>query len=187
MWPLNCPHSPLPFPSPPRENWNHDRLYSPSVCYIAFLLVEAKVKVSNDDIIMAITAGLPHSYNQFLVSLDTLTDSEYTLNTVITCLNNEYQRQHMYISTTTPRTLAPSTSRALPSPEITSGHSNEALAVTPTMPRLAHITCFMCGNKGHYQANCPSRNLANPTANPASPIKSHNANLAEESNGDVSF
>ena len=152
--------------------------YIARVRYAAFLLEEAKVKVSNDDVILAITAGLPHSYDHFLVSLDTLTDSEYTLNAVITRLNNEYQRQHMYLSTPTPRTFASST--PLPSPE---NANSEALTVTP-MPRLAHITCFTCGNKGHYQANCPSRAPANPTTNPASPI---NANIAEEDDHDVSF
>ena len=146
--------------------------YIAHIRYAAFLLEEAKVKVSNDDVILAIMAGLPHSYDHFLVSLDTLTDLEYTLNAIIMRLNNEYQRQHMYLSTPTPH--------ALPSPE---NANSEALAVTP-MPRLAHITCFTCGNKGHYQANCPSHAPANPTTNPASPI---NANIAEEDDRDVLF
>jgi len=35
-----------------------------------------------------------------------------------------------------------------------------ALAVTHDWPKrlLVHITCFGCGNKGHYQVNC----LTNP-------------------------
>ena len=43
--------------------------YIACVHYVAFLLEEAKVKVPNDDVILAITAGLPHSYDDFLMSL----------------------------------------------------------------------------------------------------------------------
>ena len=70
--------------------------YISRVRYVAFLLEDTGVNISEDDIILAIMARLPHSYDQFLVSLDTLLDSDYTLNVVITHLNNEYQRQHMY-------------------------------------------------------------------------------------------
>ena len=70
--------------------------YVSHVHYVAFLLEDTGVNISEDDIILAIMARLPHLYDQFLVSLDTLSDSDYTLNVVITRLNNEYQRQCMY-------------------------------------------------------------------------------------------
>ena len=132
--------------------------------YLAFLLEETGVIISDDDLMLAITAGLPHSYDHFLISLDTLIDSEYTLNNIITRLNNEYERQHMY--STNPR---PNLNKA-------QNPSDEALsAMSLSKPRvaLANITCFNCGEKGHYQNNCPRPKLV---------MKAHQerAQMAEE-------
>ena len=157
--------------------------YVSHICYAAFLLEDTGVNISEDDIILAITARLPHSYNQFLVSLDTLSDSDYTLNVVITRLNNEYQRQHMYSRPPS----EPSTDTLRPQA------GNEALSAMAPTTRIGHITCFTCGYKGHYQINCPPRTpgnpISNPAINPASPIKPQgNASLAEDDwDADVSL
>ena len=146
--------------------------------HVAFLLEQAAFTVTDDDMILALTAGLPHSYDNFLVSLDTLPDSEYTLTIIISRLNNEYQRQHMYFST--PRVQ----------PTLPISDQNEALAVvaspsSPMSSRLIHITCFLCGNKGHYQANCPTRSI---TPSISTSIKSQgHAALAEEDSEDEAF
>ena len=107
-------------------------------------------------------ARLPHLYDQFLVSLDTLSDSNYTLNVVITCLNNEYQRQCMYShppsepSTNTPRPQA----------------GNEALSAVAPTSWIAHITCFTCGYKGHSAIRSIALPvlLATPSAIPPSTL-----------------
>jgi hypothetical protein len=45
--------------------------------HLAKLLSEAGHALSDDDLLLAIMAGLPHSYNPFLVSLNTLPDSAW--------------------------------------------------------------------------------------------------------------
>ena len=148
--------------------------------HVAFLLEQAAFTVTDDDMILTLTAGLPHSYDNFLISLDTLPDSEYTLTIIILRLNNEYQRQHMYFST-------PHVQPTLP---ISDSDQNEALAVvtsaaSPMSSRLIHITCFLCRNKGHYQANCPTRSI---TLSVSTSIKSQgHAALAKEDSKDEAF
>ena len=137
--------------------------YVARVRHIAFLLEEAGVNVTDDDIILAITSGLPHSYDSFLISLDATSDTDYTLPHVIARLVNEYQRQH---------------GRHQPA----SDPANVALAATTQHRDLANITCFGCGKKGHYQSSCPthpSTPTPAPTATDKS-SKSDQASLAEE-------
>ena len=146
--------------------------YISRVRYVAFLIEEANATVSDDDLILTLTAGLPHSYNSLLISLDSAADSEYTLNTVITRLINEYQRQHQFPQITRQ-------TRAI------SGAPDEAMSVstsTSTHRNLSHITCFTCGNKGHYQANCPTRTSTNPS--PPVPVASHEFSGAIEEDSD---
>jgi hypothetical protein len=143
--------------------------YIARVRNVAFLLEEANVTVTDDDLILGITSGLPHSYNSFLISLDATPDSEFTVDNVIARLVNEYQRQHMYPPRPTPS-----------NPD----SPDEAMAVDPHTPRrtgLAHITCFTCGVKGHYQFNCPIRNSLTPSVTSTPSIKSSKevANFAE--------
>ncbi|KAJ3482938.1 hypothetical protein NLJ89_g12106 [Agrocybe chaxingu] len=128
--------------------------YIARVRHVAFLLTEAKVKISDDNLIIAITSGLLHSYDSFLVALDATPDDDYKLPNVTACLVNEYQRQHMY-----------STSQH---PSATDFMPDKAMYVALMSSKLAHITCFTCGNKGHYQANCPARASTSITSRPAS-------------------
>ncbi|KAF8986324.1 hypothetical protein BDQ17DRAFT_1492935 [Cyathus striatus] len=62
--------------------------YISRVCHLSLLLKETGVQVSDDEYIITITTGLPHLYDPFLISLNMLPDSEYTLANVIVCLNN---------------------------------------------------------------------------------------------------
>jgi gag-polypeptide of LTR copia-type/Zinc knuckle len=140
--------------------------YVARVRHIAFLLEEADVTVTDDDIILAITSGLPRSYDSFLISLDATSDDDYTLAHVIARLVNEHQRQrgHHHQSTT---------------------DSTDVAYAASNTPHLAHITCFNCGKKGHYQANCP--NTRSTPSTPTTTVtnkssKDDQATLADEVN-----
>ncbi|KAJ3501339.1 hypothetical protein NLJ89_g9377 [Agrocybe chaxingu] len=128
--------------------------YIARVRHVAFLLTEAKVKISDDDLIIAITSGLLHSYDSFLVALDATPDDNYKLPNVTARLVNEYQHQHMYSTSQRPSAIDPT--------------PDEAMSVAPTSSKLSHITCFTCGNKGHYQANCPTRTSTSVASRPTS-------------------
>jgi hypothetical protein len=122
----------------------------------ARLLSAAGHNISDDDLLMAITSGLPPSYNPFLISIDTLPNSEYSLVCVIPRLINEYTQQSLtptvHIQTPTPMQPA-----------------DDTMAIT-TAPHthcpISEITCFKCNQKGHYQYNCTSTNSTD-TANVA--------------------
>ncbi|PPQ76804.1 hypothetical protein CVT26_001759 [Gymnopilus dilepis] len=129
--------------------------YVARVRHVAFLLEEADVLIADEDLITAITSGLPHSYDPFLVSLDATPDDDFTLTNVISCLTNKYQRQHMY----TPIQRQPDSNNS----------TEEAMSVSSFSPNLSHITCFACRKKGHYQANCPTRSLTATTPVPTKP------------------
>jgi hypothetical protein len=151
--------------------------YIARIRHLAFLLEEAGVTISDDDIILAVTSGLPHSYDSFLISLDATHDSDYTLPYVIARSINEYQRQIQYYHHTR-------------QPQKTTDTTDEAMAVTTgnSAPRrdLAHITCFTCGNKGHYQANCPTRTPAPTPAAASSTTKQiEHAIFVEEEDSEV--
>lgn len=147
--------------------------------HLAFLLQEAGVTISNDDLILAVTAGLPHSYDNFLLSLNTLPDSEYTFSSVVNHLNNEFQRQHMYSAPSRDTMPAPKTD--------TYASHDEALsvAISPSNSKLVHITCFRCGQKGHYQSTC--RNTAASHSPSVNTPELHAAFIEDSDEEDLAF
>src|SRR5713226_5296569 len=116
---------------------------------IVFQLSQIRVAVPDEDIILALTNGLPAPYNYFILMLDSTPSEGSNLNYIIGCLRTKETHQRAESG----------------SPDMT----DEALAVTCDQPRrlgLAHITCFACGNKGHYQVNCPTHSLQTPAPLP---------------------
>ena len=107
---------------------------------IANHLNEIGAKVDNEEIILALTMGLPDQYNNLIITLNSSTQLE--LDTVITRLLNEEIRQE-----------------ALPGDGSVSQSSSqrEVVLVASTRDRSnkSHITCFGCGRKGHYRSECP--------------------------------
>jgi hypothetical protein len=142
--------------------------YVARVRHIAFLLEEADVTVADDDIILAITSGLPRSYDSFLISLDATPDDDYTLTYVITRLVNEYQRQHAHQN---------------PHRDQPASASDNAAFVANSTPRrdLSFITCFGCGQKGHYQINCPTNSsTSTPSTTTDKSSRTDHASIADE-------
>ena len=120
---------------------------------VVFQLSQIGVIVPEDDTILSLTNGLPSSYEHLVRALDSTPSEAFNLDYVIGRLRTEETRQ-----------LTESGSPAT---------TDQALAVTRDRPprRIgsAHITCYGCGNKGHYQSNCPT----NPTPH-AAPYKPEN-------------
>ena len=58
-------------------------------------LADASTEVSEDNIIIILTLGLPPSYENFVIMLDTPPDNQFTLDLVITHLLNEESHQKM--------------------------------------------------------------------------------------------
>ena len=123
---------------------------------VTFQLSQIGVVIPDEDIILALTNGLPSSYEQLVLTLDSTPSEVFNLDYVIGRLRTEETRQH-------------------PEPEILNT-TDVAMAVTRDRPKrsLAQITCFGCGNKGHYQANCPT----NPAPSRAAPNKPVTAAVA---------
>lgn len=98
------------------------------------------VSVDDEDIILALTMGLPRTYDMFVVTLDATAADDLNLHIVISRLLNEESRH-----------AAVATAEEMERDE----EAAVAAALKPATSKLERITCFNCGNKGHFQANCP--------------------------------
>lgn len=105
---------------------------------LAHRLKAIDVKVSDEDIIVVLTAGLPSSYTTIIISFDAIDADKLTLDFVITRLLNEEGRQ------------------AIPTtPDVKREGDTENSAMMSK--RGVSVICFYCGNTGHYVADCPTR------------------------------
>ena len=59
----------------------------------AFQIEAAGVTIIDEDVILALTEGLPESYSTFSVTLDSIPADDLTLDIIITCLLNEEVHQ----------------------------------------------------------------------------------------------
>lgn len=114
---------------------------------LAFRMTEAGVAITDQDRILALTMGLPTSYDPVIINFDSTLQDQLTLNHVIIRLLNEELRQ-----------------ASLPS----QAADNEAMHVSPAKSPLSRrkrpdgttdsdVTCFFCDGKGHYKSECPER------------------------------
>jgi hypothetical protein len=56
---------------------------------IALQLTEIGIAVDDEDIILVLTRGLPSTYENFVITLDSTPTSQLTLDYIISCLLNE--------------------------------------------------------------------------------------------------
>ena len=101
------------------------------------------VDISNEDMIVVLTAGLPASYAPIIISFDALDSSKLTLNFIITHLPNKEGHQ------ATP-SLAP-TSVDVKTEDL---ETNTALNVSKFR---SDVQCFYCLLKGHYSLVCQQK------------------------------
>ena len=102
---------------------------------LAFRMENANIAIINQDKILAITMGLPPSYDNVIINFDSMSPDTLTLNLVITCLLNEEVWQ---------------TTLTLIKQE---DHGDKAMAVF----RTREIVCYFCDAKGHYKSDCPEK------------------------------
>ncbi|KLO17341.1 hypothetical protein SCHPADRAFT_791979, partial [Schizopora paradoxa] len=104
---------------------------------LAHRMRRSGIHVTDHDIILAITQGLPSSYQALVVSFDTVPDEVLTLKYVVTRLLNDSYRQQDNIA-------SPSDSEDVEETALLAGNHE-------------HITCFFCDEKGHIKADCSER------------------------------
>jgi hypothetical protein len=115
---------------------------------LVFHMEQSGVDVSDQDKILALTMGLPPSYDPVIINFDTTPSELLTLNNVIARLLNEEVRQA-------------SNSNITKDPE----ERDEAMTVTgggkggrgARNNAGADVTCFFCGEKGHFKSDCPEK------------------------------
>ncbi|PIL29497.1 transcription factor [Ganoderma sinense ZZ0214-1] len=118
----------------------------------AFQLKDIGAEVSDEDIMVVLTIGLPSSYENFLVSLDATPTDDLTLEYVIRRLVNEDSRQAQSLpASSSPTAYAATTRFQRPGPSAPATQLGQPRGKVP----LSEITCFNCGAKGHYQQKCP--------------------------------
>lgn len=103
----------------------------------------AGIDVGAQDQILAMTMGLPASYDPVIINFDATSPEQLTVEHVITRLLNEETRQLSAPGDTPP---APSDIDV-----------DEALAVMAARRDAADVTCFFCDKKGHFKSNCPDK------------------------------
>nr|VWO94189.1 Uncharacterized protein [Ganoderma boninense] len=113
---------------------------------MAFCMEETGLTVSDQDIILALTLGLPPSFNQVIVALNSTPTENLKLDVVITRLLNDEVRQ---------------TSTLQPSPSTPRDVGQAAAVISSEKPKAPvdrmKVMCFFCDKVGHYKLECPEK------------------------------
>ena len=111
---------------------------------LSFALKAIGSAPTEEDIILVLTNGLPLTYESFVIALDATPATDVTLINVISRLANEEGRQD--------------TVRTEEDPAHDPALSSLA-AVAKVHRSRSDITCFECGERGHYRSECPDRKV----------------------------
>ena len=116
---------------------------------LAFRMEEAQIAVTDQDRILALTMGLPTSYDTVIINFDSTPADQLTLDRVITRLLNEETRQAAQAPSAIEDTEPESGDQAM----VVTGGGRHTTHVT----NAANVTCYFCDKKGHYKSECPAR------------------------------
>ena len=97
--------------------------------------------LTDQDKILAITMGLPPSFDNVIINFDSMSPKTLTLDLIITCLLNEEVQQI---------TAAP----LVKEDNQIKMELDKAMAVS-NAKAISEVLCFFCDAKGHYKSNCP--------------------------------
>ena len=125
---------------------------------IVFQLTQIGVSVPNEDFILALTNGLPPHYKNLVLVLDSTPSDLFSIDYVIGHVRTEESCQCTAVASDFGGTDS----------------LDQVLATMLKQTGTAHITCFSCGQKGHYQANCLTAPMLPQTATPTRPVGSAN-------------
>jgi hypothetical protein len=95
-----------------------------------------KIAVTNQDKVLAITMGLPPSFNNVIINFNSMCPKTLTLDLVIACLLNEEVQQI-------------TTALLLKEDNQIKTKLDEAIAVS-CAKAILEVLCFFCDTKGHY-------------------------------------
>jgi len=116
-----------------------------SVKTLAFRLEASGTAVSDQNIILAPTMGLPTAYNAIIINFDVTATELLTLEYVISRLLNEETRQESATDQISIKEEEPDKAMA-----VSSGYCE---CCGPT----DELTCYFCDQKGHFKSECPNR------------------------------
>jgi len=139
------------------------RTWIASVRDVASCIIELGSDVAVEDIILALTRGLPPTYESLIVALDSMDHANLTVDYVIQRLLDEEERQ---VSNAT----------------LTDGSISTlvARARNTSVPRITStLVCYNCEGTGHLKNDCP---ISARDANAMKRRKEGTANIAETVN-----
>jgi hypothetical protein len=113
-------------------------------------LEDIRVDVSDEDTILALTMGLDKSYDSFIISLNTTSPDQLTLNFVVSCmLNEEVHHTNVEIQGVVMKAKGGEKGEVRVKKE-----DNVAMAA---MQRDGPTTCWRCRKTGHVKAFCKEK------------------------------
>ena len=118
---------------------------------MSFRLEDVGVDVSNEDTILALTMGLDGSYDSFIISLDTTSPDQLTLDYVVSrMLNEDVRRTNVEI-----QGLAVKVKGNMISGEVRVKKEEGNVALAATQGDVS--VCWRCGMPGHLKAFCTTK------------------------------
>jgi len=132
--------------------------YINQVQELAGKLTDLRSEISDEEIILVLTQGLPDSYDSLIVSLDATAPADLTVDAVIARLINEESRQEPAREKFKEETSIALAAREVCSGCQRSGHRKDSCPLHKGRSKVnsSKLECWTCGGKGHMSHRCPN-------------------------------